>query len=252
MNPPDDVMAARLEERPRHRNLQAYVLDELGLRVVSGAVAVGHALPNETDLATELGVSKTVIREAIRGLAAKGLVNARPKLGTRVCDSALWHTLDPSVLSWQAASQVEGDFLQDLDELRYAIEPMNARLAALRSEVADREALLKAVELMEKHADRDEEFFRADIDFHGAMLKATHNALIGGLQEAVTTALKIRHSASDHALGNAESVGYHRTVAEAVLAGDADRAQRAMYDLLHVSAHNEGASAFLDPSRLAR
>lgn len=221
---------------PPHRNLGAYVLGELGRRIVSGAVAPGAQLPNESDLAVEFGVSKTVVREAIRGLAAKGLVAARPKLGTRVLELDRWQTLDPDVLLWRVASGANDEFLSDLDEFRAAVEPMTARLAAMRADGKDLASLQDAFARMSAAADDDAAFFQADVEFHALLIAATHNLLLNGLREAVKTALRVRHrSAAAVEHDNRASVPFHQAVLDAVVARDPATAEKAMHALLAIS-----------------
>ena len=109
------------------RGLHGRVIRELGLRIVGGSLRPGGSLPNEDGLGTELGGSGTVVREAVKALLAKGLVEVRPRTGTRVRPRRSWHLLDPDVMAWQFES-VEGT-AQDLHELR----DVRARLEALRA-----------------------------------------------------------------------------------------------------------------------
>ena len=113
--------------------LHATVVEQIGLRIVQGDFLPGEALPNADDSSEMLGVSRTVLREAIKVLAGKGLVESRPKTGTRVRPRADWNFLDPDVLSWRYAGGVSADDVRALFELRRAIEPMSAALAAQRA-----------------------------------------------------------------------------------------------------------------------
>src|SRR5207244_4849669 len=114
--------------------LHGRVAHEIGRRIVSGAIAEGSLLPRESELAAEHQVSRQAIREALKVLAAKGLVASRRRAGTRVRARAFWNLLDPNVLAWHPAGNVDPTFLNDLVELRQLIEPAAAELAARRRE----------------------------------------------------------------------------------------------------------------------
>jgi GntR family galactonate operon transcriptional repressor len=148
-----------------------------------------------------------------------------------------WQTLDPDVLLWRVESGADDDeFLSDLDEFRSAVEPMTARLAAMRADDADLNRLADAFAAMAASVDDDEAFFQSDVKFHGLLIAATHNMLFIGLREAVQTALRVRHSSAasvEH--DNAPSVPYHRAVLDAVVARDAATAEQAMLSLLAIS-----------------
>ena len=239
------VFALRSEAGTAPRNRQEQVLDELGHLIVAGAAAPGATLPIEPALAAEFGVSKTVIREAIRGLAAKGLVRTSPRRGTIVCDRDDWHLLDPDVLSWQLRAETGPNMLRDFQEFRRAVEPMGARLAAERATEADRALLREAFELMEQTADVPAQYFAADLKFHAALLAATENQMLRGLRDAVRAALAVRHESAVRILEDMhESMPYHGRVLLAVEAGDPDAAAQAMEELLDLS--------FRDDARLTQ
>jgi DNA-binding FadR family transcriptional regulator len=232
------------------RNRQEQVLDELGGLVVAGAVAPGATLPIEPALAAEFGVSKTVIREAIRGLAAKGLVRTSPRRGTIVCQRDDWHLLDPDVLVWHLRAETGPNMLRDFEEFRRAVEPMGARLAAERATDEDKQLLRAAFELMQQTADEPERYLAADLDFHTALLTATENEMLRGLRNAVRAALAVRHESAAPVLGDMrESMPSHEQVLVAVEAGDPDAAAAAMEQLLALSIRDD---ARLRPGRVRR
>lgn len=221
---------------PPSRNRREQVLDELGRLVVAGAVAPGDRLPIEPDLAAEFGVSKTVIREVIRGLAAKGLVGTAPRRGTIVRQRDGWHLLDPDVLAWQLRAETSPTTLRDFDEFRQAVEPMGARLAAERATVADRKRLRAAFEEMQRTTDVPEQHLATDLDFHTTLLTITDNQLFRGLRDAVRAALAVRHEWAVSILEDMrESLPYHEKVVAGVEAGDPDAAASAMELLLKLS-----------------
>ena len=121
------------------RNLCGQVVYDLGCRILAGEVKPGDPLPQEWTLCDQMGVSRTVVREAIKSLAAKGLVESRAKRGTIVRPARVWNYLDPEVLDWQARADVDGRHLFHLTELRQTIEPPAAgdgRRARYRRESA--------------------------------------------------------------------------------------------------------------------
>ena len=122
-----------MELRSVRQNLCGQVIDDLGRRIVRGEVQPGDALPQEAALCHQLGVSRTVVREAVKALAAKGLVDSRPKRGTVVRPSRAWSFLDPEVLQWQTETDPDGRQLTYLTELRQAVEPVAAAMAAARA-----------------------------------------------------------------------------------------------------------------------
>src|SRR5215210_3374811 len=118
--------------RTRKRNLFATVVEELGIRIVRGDLKPNEAFPNEADLGRELGASRSVIREAVKSLAARGLIESRTRTGIRVLAPMHWNLLDPQVLSWRFSSMPTERFYAELFEIRLMIEPEAAALASLR------------------------------------------------------------------------------------------------------------------------
>ena len=139
-------------------SLHASVVEQIGRRIVQGEFLPGEALPNADDSSEMLDVSRTVLREAIKVLAGKGLVESRPKTGTRVRPRAEWNFLDPDVLAWRYSGPIVPDDVTALFELRRAIEPMSANLAALRATPAQLQQLDAALAEMEVVADDTETF----------------------------------------------------------------------------------------------
>lgn len=229
----DNQQFRHLGQGKPFRNLQGHVLQQLGQWIVKGGVAPGQALPTEPEIAAQFDVSKTVVREAIRGLAAKGMVQARTRLGTRVLPRDEWHILDPDVLTWQLDVTPDQQFLRDFEEFRYAVEPTAARIAAQRATAADRLDIEGALDRMRENIDDADAYFAADLEFHTALLSATHNQLLRGLRDAVRAALTVRHANVATILHDMhESLPHHERVATAVTSGQSGEAVRAMLDLL--------------------
>lgn len=213
--------------------LHATVVEQIGLRIVQGDFLPGEALPNADDSSQMLGVSRTVLREAIKVLAGKGLVESRPKTGTRVRPRADWNFLDPDVLSWRYASDVSAEDVRALFELRRAIEPMSAALAAKRATPAQLAEINAALAEMEAVVEDGDRFAKPDLLFHQTILRMTGNELIGSLAALVETALVMSFRLSnDNPEGQRHSLPLHREVAEKIASGDAAGAQNALLVLI--------------------
>ncbi|SDT67894.1 FadR/GntR family transcriptional regulator [Jiangella sp. DSM 45060] len=209
------------------RGIHGAVVAHLGELIVRGDVAPGAVL-DPVRLENELGVSRTVVREALRVLAAKGMVDARPKRGTLVRPREEWALLDADVLRWQAQNGADDAFLSDLAEVREIVEPAGARLAARRRTDADLAALGDALTRM---TDPDA-VVEADLAFHRALLAAAHNALLRQLEEVIATGLRARDLLVHGDGSRDDSVPAHRAVLDAVTRGDADGAESAVRELL--------------------
>lgn len=213
--------------------LHATVLNQIGQRIVRGDFVPGDPLPNADDWSAAQGVSRTVLREVIKVLAGKGLIESRPKTGTKVRPRSQWNFLDPDVLAWRYAAAGSGDDVRSLFELRRAIEPMAAGLAAERAtpeQITEIEAVL--VE-MEEAADDSERFAEPDLVYHQSILRMTGNELIGSLAALIETALVTSFRlTNDLPEGQRPSVPLHRAVVRKIAARDAEGARSAMLTLI--------------------
>lgn len=204
-------------------------VDRIAGWIVDGRYAPGGTLPTEPELGAALGVSRTVVREAVKALAAKGMVVARPRTGTRVRPETDWHLFDPSVVAWTLRRPVDRALVRDLVEIRLAIEPFAARLAADRRSPADLAALGHAFEAMrEAIADgaRDR-YHDADLAFHSALIRASGNRFLIQMAPIVEAILDTSFTLSTETIEEASgSLPDHRTLLDAIQAGDGDGAQR--------------------------
>ncbi len=209
----------------RYKNLHGQMLDELGRQIVSGSVPPGASLPPEPALSERFGVSRVVVREVVKSLAAKGLVTVGPSIGTRVLPTRQWRLLDPDVLAWHASGQLSNQLVADLIELRRIIEPQAARLAARRAQPEDLQAIRQAYADMARAADGEGDYVTADAAFHGAVLNASHNQFLCQLQSALTQILSLSFSRSSHQPNAiASSLPYHLALLERIEVRDADGA----------------------------
>lgn len=226
------------------RGRHGRVLDALGTRIVTGLLPPGAAI-DPADLEREFAVSRSVVREALRVLTAKGLVDARPRRGTYVLDPRQWVALDSDVLRWRFAGEPDSVFLDELFELRLIIEPQTARLSALRRTSEDLTALEEALAAMTAAGTRVEPHVAADAAFHGALLAAAHNSLVGHLAPVVEAGLRVR-DAFVHAALASNPVAEHRAVFEAVRDRDPGAAEHAMRELVERSAADVEAARALN------
>jgi DNA-binding FadR family transcriptional regulator len=215
------------------RRIHGSIARTLGIAIVSGRHQPGEVLTNEIDASEQLNVSRSAYREAIRILAAKGLVESRPKTGTRVSPRARWSLLDPEVLAWFFESEPSEAFIQELYELRMIVEPAAAALAARRRDEAQLERMRAALVLMQHETLATETGRAADRDFHDAVLEATGNAPLMTLSSSIgaavrwTTIFKQR----DRALPR-DPMPEHWKVFDAIAAGRPDQAREAMERLV--------------------
>lgn len=230
------------EKTSKSLRIHGTIARDLGTLIVSGRYKPGDVLDGEIAASERLQVSRTAYREALRMLAAKGLVESRPKTGTRVSARSSWQLLDPDVLSWIFEFEPEDDLLASLFELRRIVEPEAAALAATRRTDDHLAIMAEALDGMATHTLATEGGRLADQNFHAALLDAAGNpflvTLTSGVGAAVawTTIFKQRNSPLQR-----DPVPDHRRVFEAVEAGDAAAAHRAMAELVDM--------AFLDTTR---
>jgi len=213
------------------RGLHGEVVELLGRRILSGEIADGQTL-DVLGLEQELDVSRTVLREALRVLKAKGLVDARPKRGTFVQARTEWRLLDPDVVRWQFEGRDDSRFLDDLAEMRGIIEPASARLAALRRTDEDLAALELAIDRMAAAARGDGDAVDADVAFHRALLAATHNELLVRMEVVLETGLAARDRLVHGAVRDDDPTPAHAAVLDAVRARDPEAAGAAAGALL--------------------
>ncbi|MEA3389509.1 FadR/GntR family transcriptional regulator [Sphingobium sp. CCH11-B1] len=218
------------------RRLHGAIAHKLGMAILSGQYQPGDTLSGEVAFAEELEVSRSAYREAIQVLTAKGLVESRPKAGTRVLPRTRWNLLDPEVLAWAFAGEPDIQFVRDLFELRAIVEPAAARLAAQRRGKDDLKVMKDSLAAMRRHTLATDAGRAADRDFHNAILKATGNdaliVLTASIGAAVnwTTQFKQRARALPR-----NPIPDHVRVFDAIAAGDAQGAADAMGALVQLA-----------------
>ncbi len=217
---------------PPLKNFHAQLVDTLGSQIVDGTLPAGDRLPTEDRLAAQFGASRLVIREAMKSLAAKGLVTIRPRTGTHVQPRSAWNLFDPDVLGWHAGAPLQAQFIADLMELRQAIEPLAAGLAAGRADARAVAALREAMDAMTA-AGSQADYIEADLRLHATVMQACGNAFIQHLAGALSEVLKTSFTASSDAWGpDARALALHEALVRAIETGDAPAAQTAANALI--------------------
>ena len=212
------------------RGLQAKVIDGIGRQIVGGTYSTGELLPKEAELTVEYGVSRTSVREGMRVLAAKGLVDIRQKIGTRVRPTEAWNVFDSDILRWHTEVGRGDVIMRNLVEVRQILEPAAARLAAGRASMDDLRRMDDALQSMNRHPGDREEYAHADVDFHLAVYAASHNVLLRQFGSVVAdfmyASFNVQQAASDEDLRvDAET---HAAVYQAIDRGSGEAAAEAM------------------------
>lgn len=236
-------VAPKRTGRDTGRRLRGAIANKIGVAILSGAYAPGATLSTELTFAESLAVSRSAVREALQALAAKGLVQSRPKTGTRVLPRERWNLLDPDVLAWAFSGEPDAALVRDLFELRATIEPAVAGMAALRHGRADLKRMRDALAGMRRHTLATEAGRAADRDFHDAMLHATDNqafiTLSASIGAAVTWTTFFKYRA---ATLPRDGIPDHARVYDAIAARDEAGAIAAMRELVGLALDDTRAS----------
>ncbi len=220
------------EVRPElGRNLTYGLLDSLGRAIVTGRYD-RQPFPTEAELAKQHGVSRSVTREAVKMLTAKGLLSARPRQGTVVEPTTSWNLFDTDVLRWLLERQFSVDLLKQFNQLRVAIEPEAAALAARFADDDDLRRITSGLQRMEAAEEGTDDTLEADIAFHVAVLRASGNPFYAQFRDVVGTALRTSIRLTNRLKGRTANVADHARVRDAIEARDADAARTAMRNLI--------------------
>lgn len=209
------------------RNLTFSMLDALGRAIVTGAYEK-QRFPTEAELATEHNVSRSVTREAVKMLTAKGLLTARPRKGTSVRPASAWNLFDTDVLRWLLEREFSLELLRQFSELRIAIEPEAAALAARSADPEAIAAIAAGFARMEAAEAGRDDALESDIAFHIAVLEACGNPFYRQFRDVVATALRTSIRFTNRFKGRTASLPAHHAVLEAIQAKDPDGARAAM------------------------
>ncbi|MDE1194720.1 MAG: FadR/GntR family transcriptional regulator [Pseudomonas sp.] len=214
-------------------SFHASTVDRLGAWIAQGNVGPGQSLKVEAALGEEFGVSRTVIREAIKTLVAKGMLEVGPKVGTRVLPVRSWNLFDPQVVGWLAAKGLPQSFVMDLLDLRRAIEPMAVRWACERATAQQIAEIQAAYLVLEASVANKGDYNHADQCFHEAVLAASHNQFIEQMLPALGALLAISFEVSSAVPGElGRTLPLHKDLADAIAMRDAARGVWACMSLI--------------------
>ncbi|WP_079032323.1 FadR/GntR family transcriptional regulator [Streptomyces specialis] len=234
---PDLGRVGRRAAGTRGRGLHGQLVQQLGQMIVSGDLGADRPLVPE-EIGQRFEVSRTVVRESLRVLEAKGLVSARPNVGTRVRPVGDWNLLDPDIIEWRAFGPQREDQRRELSELRLTIEPLAARLAAVDAPDEIRQRIGDMVDIMTHALGQGDSltFSRADAEFHGLLLQAGGNRMLEHLSGIVASALQVSGGASSGCEHPTEgSIALHQRIVDAIASGEPPAAETAMRHLLSFS-----------------
>lgn len=216
-----------------NRNLTHTLTHKLGSAIVSGQYYVGETMPSEAALCIEHEISRSATREAVKMLAAKGLISSRPKKGITVQPESNWNLFDTEVLEWILASRPSVNLLREFTQVRFAIEPVAAKLAAHNASPKQLQTLEKALENIANSGKDIESQLDAHIHFLNCILLASGNRFFIQLTEFVEAALRVSISYTNSVKGvkNTDAT-FHAKVFEAIKRGDEDTAHDLVQDIL--------------------
>ncbi|SFR82341.1 FadR/GntR family transcriptional regulator [Sphingomonas jatrophae] len=234
--PADAEAPAPRSPRGTGRRLHGAIAHKLGVAIMSGEYAPGDTLSGEVAFSEALDVSRSAYREAVQVLAAKGLVESRPKAGTRVLPRSRWNLLDPDVLAWAFSGEPDRHFVRSLFELRAVVEPAAARFAAERRSRDDLKAMKDALALMRRHTLATDAGRAADRDFHDAILRATRNDAMVVLSASIGAAVNWTTQYKQRARALPRNpIPDHAKVYDAIAGGDGEAAASAMRVLVDLA-----------------
>ena len=216
------------------KNLRKQIVDEIGTSIVRGDKQAGDTFPSEPELGVQLGVSRTVIREAIKILGEKGLVESHVKTGTQIQPRHKWNLLDPDILAWEYADGPRDAFLYKLTEVRRVIEPSAAKLAASRATDDEIATIEQAYQQMAANLNDIDAFIGADMQFHAGIVRASHNEIleqiVNVIREALVASRKVTLQLPNSGY---ESLPRHYAILAAIKDRNEAAAQNAMDTLIN-------------------
>jgi DNA-binding FadR family transcriptional regulator len=217
----------------------------LGTEILRGIHRPGQNMPPEVELIKRFQVSRTVLREVMKTLTAKGFIASKTRIGTRVLDPGNWNYFDADVLAWRVGMGLDDEFRMSLTEVRRAIEPVAAGLAARRRTSADVLALRGHVAVMGRSHHTRQSFAEADLSFHLTVGAASGNPLIrsvGGVIEAALVASFSQSSPVDDANDHEHTVNTHAAIVDAIEARDEQAAATSMLQAIDIGYRRINAS----------
>ncbi|TQV89221.1 FadR/GntR family transcriptional regulator [Aliikangiella coralliicola] len=215
------------------RNLTHYLVNELGSAIVKGDYSIEDGLPSEAEICERYEISRTATREAVKMLSAKGLIVSRPKKGITIQAKEKWNMFDTDVLNWILMSTPSLESLRDFTQLRLAIEPEAASLAAKTANESDIKRIETALFRMRKAEEGLDDALDADIEFHSSLLLASQNPFFIQLRSFIETALRVSIRFTNQLKGvPTANFSDHNAIFLAVVARDPEKAHAASRKIL--------------------
>ena len=228
------------------RSRQDEIVRELAHEIIGGRRPEGSLLPSDAELMTRFGVSRTVLRETLKTLAAKGLIQPKTRVGTRVVERTNWNLFDPDMLRWHLDCGIGLELLAHLSDVRLALEPVAASLAAQRCGTPDMAALHAIVDRMEVPDASPAAFAAADLDFHLTIARLSGNPFFRTASALIEVALAATFAITtpvNNPEAKAASCAAHRHVVTAIAAGDSEAAAAAIVETIRSGAARVAAAA---------
>lgn len=226
---PPPAMLVRIPARPV-RSRHGGVSRAIGIDIVAGRYPAGCKLPGDAELTARFAVSRPVLREGIKTLVAKGLLTSKARVGTVVCAPAAWNMFDPDILAWRMEVGINRPFLEELAEIRLAVEPNAAALAAGRRTRDDLAQMRRNLARMRHEASASPGFADGDLGLHVAVANASCNGFMRSLGAVIEAALRVTFQLSAPT-GSGEreaTLAAHQRIVDAIEDGDARAAATAM------------------------
>jgi GntR family transcriptional regulator, galactonate operon transcriptional repressor len=235
---------------PKIRRLHDQVVRTVALRIIRSETRAENSLPTEMELSQQLDVSRNVLREAIKVLVSKGMLEVRPKTGMRIRQRQDWSLFDPDVLTWLLEVGPDERFFQDILDVRSMVETAAAERAAQRATGEDIAELERCYQQMVDTVDDFETHVVADVNFHESILDACHNELLRHMSAVYSPALRASfHLTAQIPGGRAASLPSHKAVADAIARHNSTAARAAMEKLLNETANDLNRIFHLDKDR---
>lgn len=232
-------MSKPQSRRPR---VKGDIQSKLAGSLARGEISPGESLPSEAELCARYGVSRTALREAIKGLEAKGMLRSKPRVGTFALPREEWALLDGEVLGWVAKMMDVEEFTDAVLEARRAIEPAASVLACKRASLADLARIEEALNGMERAGGNPDAFTEADLAFHEAVLRASHNLVFARFVHTIRAGLNLMLLASNKSVEDyTRTVERHRALLTALVARNESAAFSASMGILSTASEDLAA-----------
>ncbi len=244
-------MSSRLVVIPTRRahSNHEQVARSVGIDIIAGRYPEGARLPGDAELTAQFGVSRPVLRESVKTLVAKGLLTTKARVGTVVRERGSWNMFDADVLAWHLDVGIDRRFLSDLAEIRLAIEPRAAALAATRRSEADIAELRRALDIMQRAPSDSDAFTDGDLALHIAVASASGNPFMRSVDAVISAALRASFllSAPTDPDDRETVLSWHQRIVDAIAEGNPKAANEAMTAVIFNGMRRHGASS-VDPT----